>query len=139
MMKDATGTALMAATAGDSSSRTGENRAERAASPAASADAVRKPPKIRPEERASAAQYPGVPASSPRQPSTRRGEGSRRGCPRARLAPCQSSSQKSTGQSFRFTRCPSLPKKGPRAKAAAGPRISRFSPFRGRFLPFYAP
>ena len=39
MMKDATGTALMAATAGDSSSRTGENRAERAASPAASADA----------------------------------------------------------------------------------------------------
>ena len=29
--------------------------------------------KIRPEERASAAQYPGVPASSPRQPSTRRG------------------------------------------------------------------
>ena len=76
MMNDATGTALMTATSGASSSSTQEKRAESAASMTANAHESRKPPKICAAEASTARQNAAVPASVKSRSSAERGDAS---------------------------------------------------------------
>ena len=78
MMKDTTGTAFTAATSGARSSPTARNRAERAASDAASTQESTKPPRMAAADRPTAAQKAPVPASDASRTRALTGEASSR-------------------------------------------------------------
>ena len=111
-MKDTTGTAFTTATNGESSSRTHRRRQASAESTAARAQARKKPPRIRTEEKATDCQNAPVPARASSRPRAWTGDASSSIRPpvvaaRAMLAPCHTSSQKAvahsrTGRFLRF-------------------------------------
>ena len=136
MMKDTTGTAFTTATRGLNRSRIHWKRAASGASTAASAQARRKPPRMRREEKATACQKAAVPARASSRPSACTGEASSSIRPpvvaaRARLAPSHTSSQKAAAHSRtepvrRFICLPLSP--GNHRVPGRGKFVSRYAP-----------